>query len=277
MRLPDWQKHFRIAMRLAPGAWEAAVDQARACVAVSPGMALHYWQIAIEGAGQRASEVFGMALNETVRLPGATESWLQYAENHPALLLAYAAFVPENAGRVAFDHWWTERGAVAGDLSEGEVDGFYNFAARWGDIAQLAVFAQHHPDLKTRDFKRWAALLHGWMEDEKAWQLLASEIPEPNFTSIPARSDLERLKESWKRDDHQFINAQDYAALLTSMGDLDTAREVIVIAADYSDAPDWFVRKGAYLLAAQGQFNQAVALYLRIPKAAGIRGGVKDG
>jgi O-antigen ligase len=265
-RSRDWQKHFRIAMRLAPGAWEAAADQARACINVSPRLALHYWQIAIEGAGHRASEVFGMALNETVRLPGATEAWFQYAESHPSLLLTYAIFAPEKAGRAAFDHWWKQRGAVAGDLSDGEIEGFYNLVARWGDPEQLTLFQQQHPELKARDFKKWAGLLHQWKKDGEAWQLIASQVPEPNFTSIPARSDLDRLQAGWDQDDRQFVNTRDFAAVLTAIGNLDQARDVIVYTARFSGALDWFVRKGAHLLAEQGDFENAVALYLGLLK-----------
>ena len=266
MQSQDWQKHFRIAMRLAPGAWEAAIDQARACINVSPRTALHYWQVAIEGAGHRASEAFGMAMSETVRLPGATEAWLAYAESHPPLLLTYAAFVPEKAGRVAFDHWWMQRGAVAGDLSDGEVEAYYGFAARWGDSKQFAVFQQHHPALKERDFKRWAALLHGWKKNEEAWQLIASRVPEPAFTSIPAVSDLDRLAAEWDHDKHKYVNAQDYAAVLTVKGRLDEALKVIETVARFADSPDFFVRKGSHLLAARGQFEDAVVLYLGIGK-----------
>jgi hypothetical protein len=178
-RSRDWQKHFRIAMRLAPGAWEAAADQARACVNVSPGIALHYWQIAIERAGHRASEVFGSVTKP--RVPGATEAWLQYAESHPSLRLTYASqpFVAESTGRAAFDHWWKQRGAMPNDLSDDEVQGFYNFVVHWGHPEQLALFQQHHPELKARDFKRWVRLLHEWKKDKEAWQLIASQVPEP--------------------------------------------------------------------------------------------------
>jgi len=287
-RSRDWEQHFRIAMKLAPGAWEASVDQARACINVSPGIALHYWQVAIEGAGHRASEVFGTAMKETVRIPGATEAWrqyaedawFQYAESHPPLLLAYATSAPENTGRVAFDHWWKQRGAMTDDLTDGEVQGFYNFVTRWGDPEQLVIFEQHHPDLKARDFKKWAGLLHEWDKDKEAWQLIASQVPEPNFPSIVARTDLALLKLVWEREPHQFLNAQDYAALLTATGELhkaagelhkatdelDEARKVIVTVANFVDAPDWFVRKGAHLHAAQRDFKEAVRLYLRIPK-----------
>jgi O-antigen ligase len=274
-RSQDWQQHFRIAMRLAPGAWEAARDQARACANASPGIALHYWQVAIEGAGPRASEVFGMAMNETARLPGATEAWFQYAESHPALLLAFSNFAPESMGRVAFDHWWKQRGAMAGDLSDGEIEGFYNFVVHWGDPAQLALFQQYHPELKARDFKKWVSVLHDWKKDKEAWQLIANQVPEPDFTYIPPQSDLEKLKVGWELNKHQFPNARDYAAVLTmkakldpahEVDSLDLAREVIATVADFGEAPDWFVRKGAHLLAARGDFEEAVRLYLRIPR-----------
>jgi hypothetical protein len=284
-RSRDWQQHFRIAMSW-PRAHGRRRDQARACINVSPGIALHYWQVAIEGAGHRASEVFGMAMKETVRIPGATEAWrqyaeeawLQYAESHPPLLLAYAAFAPESTARVAFDHWWKQRGAMTADLTDDEVQGFYNFVVHWGKPEQLALFQQHHPELKTRDFKQWAFNLHEWKKDKEAWQLIASEVPEPNFTGIPPRSDLARLKEGWKLDKRQFVNARDYAAVLTMEAKLDPkrevdslnlAREVVVTVADYGDAPDWFVRKGAHLLAAQGEFEKAVTLYLKPRKPTG--------
>jgi hypothetical protein len=41
--------------------------------------------------------------------------------------------------------------------------------------------------------------------------------------------------------------------------------EVIVAAALEEGSPPWFVRKGAYVLARNGRFGEAVALLLREP------------
>jgi hypothetical protein len=225
-------------------------------------MALHYWQIAIERAGHRADEVLGLAVQETARLPGAAPAWSQYVEAHPELLLVYAQLVPESQAGVAFQRWWKERGSTAADLNDREVANFYRLAPRWGTREQFDEWRRNHPELRARDCKIWAGLLTAWGAHAEAWQVLASEMPEPPFPATPPRFDRVHLEGVWREDESKFVNARELAQVLNAAGDRVGAQRVIVAVAARPDAPEWFIRKAAHLLAADGQQREAVAVLL---------------
>ena len=261
-RAAEWQRHFRIAARLMPGSWELAAMQARACARVSPGISLHYWQFAVERAGHRAEEVFGIGMQETARIPGSAGAWEQYAHNHPDLLLTYARNIREPASRLAYEHWWAARGSVEGRLDEREVDAFYKLVARFGTREQFDDFCDRHADLRAHDFKTWVALLHGWNADDAAWQILASEWPAPTSRAVPSRGEQTHLASRWGSDPRDVVNAREYAEYLIANRDTEGATDVILTVARRQGAPEWFVRKGAHLLATGGKVSEAVALFL---------------
>ena len=258
----EWQRRFQLAERLMPGSWEIAAAQARACTRAAPGMALHFWQIATERAGHRADEVFGIAIDETSRIPGALASWGQYAHAHPELLLKYAQNSNATEGRNAYDIWWTERGSTRISLGEGEISAFYRLARKLGTPQQLAQWRESRAQLRAADFKTWASLYHEWKSDDLAWEVIAEEVPDPPFAKLGARVDRDHIESLWRTSRDNFNNAREYSAYLYSIGDTETATEVVVTTAHQSKPPDWFIRKGAHLLAAQGKITEAVELYL---------------
>ncbi len=257
----DWQGHFRIALRLQPGSWYVAADQAQACERLAPVFALHYWQLAVERAERRVDEVFRIAFEQTARRPGAADAWAQYVESHPALLLTYAEIVPPDLARAAYDRWWTERGSKIGEAPDWEAAIFYRLAARFGNPRQIEAWMNGHAALRDRDATTWATLLHGWGEDELAWSALAASIPDSEFPTGSPRAGRD-MEGRWLSDPHDFVNARDYAQSLQVSGDTDGARNVIVAVAQGDDAPQWFVRKAAHLLAERRRYREAVELLI---------------
>lgn len=261
-RTAEWQQHFRIATRLMPNSWELAAMQARACVRVAPGIALHYWQIAIERAGHRADEVLGIAMQETMRVRGAAAAWEQYARVHPQFLLTYARNVPETPAREALTRWCTERAAVTDDLTDEEVNAFYSLVADRGTREQFEKFCIRHGDLRARDYVMWVNILHKWESDVVAWNILSAEWPEPP-SHPPAKGEPSRFATMWETDPNDAVNARDYAEHLERVGDVDRAHEIILKVASRIDAAEWFLRKAARVHAARGNYREAVELFLR--------------
>ena len=262
-RSAEWQQHFRIAARLVPGSWELAAMQARACTRVAPGLSLHYWQLAVERAGHRSEEVFGIAMRETVRVPNYTVTWEQYARLHPELLLTFARNVPEAKSREAYANWWTQRASTVSDLGDAEVTAFYALVEQRGTHEQFEQFCELHQYLRARDFQTWVRLLHKWGADEAAWKTLAAEWPEPAMHSTPSRFEPARLASLWENDPNDPVIAREYAECLVKTGDIGRANQIILTVAGRPNAPDWFVRKAAYVHAASGKARQAISLYLR--------------
>ena len=262
-RSAEWQQHFRVAARLMPGSWELAALQARACARVSPGISLHYWQVAVERAGHRAEEVMGIAIQETIRLRGAAEAWEQYARIHPELLLTYSRNVPEAASRDTFDYWWRERGSKATDILEGEFNAFYSLVAQRGTREQFEQFVARHPERRAVDFRLWVDILNRWEAYDPAWAILATEWPEPVERAASMTSDGARLSVMWEVDPANVVNARDLAEYLARVGDIERSKEITLKVAARPGAPAWFLRKAARVYASRGNAREAVALFLR--------------
>ena len=268
-RTAQWQQHFRVAARLMPGSWEMAAMQARACARVSPGISLHYWQVAVERGGHRAEEVFALGMEETVRVPGAAVAWEQYAHNHPDMLLTFARNVREPASRLAYEQWWTGRGSLSKDIGDREVDASYKLVPRFGTQEQFDQFRDLHPDLRTRDFKSWVSLLHGWKADDAAWEILNGEWPDAPSRPTTARGDQSHLATRWRVDPRDVVNAREYVEYLLASGDAEGAAEVILTVARRPSIPEWFVRKAVHHLAKGGKVSEAVSLFLGEEKLPG--------
>ena len=263
VRSEDWQREFRLAARLMPGSWGVAADQAYASARFSPGMTLHYWQLAIERAGHRAEEVLGYALQSTVGMPGAAEAWQQYTETHPELLLSFAQLTPGLAAEAAYQRWWELRGSKSEEITRSEVEAFYRLAPRWGRREELEQWQELHPELRATDYLTWARLLAGWRAYEAAWTVLALEVPEPAFPTYPPRGTRDQLEHAWQVDPQNVVNALELAQTLHAEGAMAEAQKVILEVGQRPSAPDWFRRKAAHLFAAAGSFEEAVELVLR--------------
>ena len=260
----SWQRHFHLAARLLPGSWKLPAAQARSVVMVSPKDALGFWALAVDrGAGHR-DEVLGLAVRETAGMPIAASYWGRYVEAHPRLLLAYAQLVTEERARYYRNRWWKER-ALTAELDPAEIAAFHATAHRWLEREQFDVWMQHRIAWKARDYREWARLLHGWKDDQAAWQLLAAAALEDKFPALPAALAREGLEERWKVVPGNFVNAQQLAALRARDGDAKGSEEIILAAGASEGAPRWFVQRAAHILARQERFGEAVALLLKVP------------
>ena len=257
------QRHFRTAARLVPASWMLPQTQARACLAKWPNLGLHYWQLAVERGGHRVEELFGEALKETGHLPQAAAVWSSYVEAHPQLALVYAEQLPADQGRALFELWWRERALAPVTLRSREIRDYYRLAPRWGSADQLLEWTRRRPELKEKDFRAWARLLHAWGADDAAWRILASSVAEPQFPKKAPqmrRADLEARQAANAADP---INARNLAHVLTEAGEIKAAQRLIFSIAARPGAPAWFIRKAAYALVAEGQLAEGVAMMLR--------------
>jgi O-antigen ligase len=257
-----WQRQFAIAARLVPGSWYVTSAQARAVQRISPMMALPYWQQSVARGGIHRDEILADALQETGASPLARAAWGRYAEANPHLLLTYARLVPLPQAGYYYGRWWKQR-AQAPDLSPGEIRDFYALAARWGSREQLDEWMARHTAWESRDYHDWAALLHAWGDDARAWQLLTTHTAEPAFPAKAPSIPRPQLETTWRISPQNLVNAQQLAQVRDSVGDDAGRDEILLTVAAAEKAPPWFVEKAAHVLARQGRVSEAVALLLR--------------
>ncbi len=258
----EWSQHFQASVRLSPGSWATPMGIAQVCRSLAPGHSLHYWQIALERAGFRRDELFGRAILETKGLPGADATWAGYAERHPELLLVYAKTVSQDRGREAFERWWQLR-ADKKKLTQGEIDTFYELVKGWGSPEQIEQWMILHPERRSSEYRQWAHLLHLHGDDQRAWAILESAIPEPSYPPRPPAMPIGRLESTWRLTPESVVNAQALAHARSLDGNPDGAREVVLAVANREKAPQWFREKAAHLLADAGLLSEAVELLLR--------------
>ncbi|HEY2342180.1 MAG TPA: hypothetical protein VGH90_04070, partial [Chthoniobacteraceae bacterium] len=261
----EWQEHFRVAVRLTPGSWRLPTMLAQFCGKFAPGYALSYWQMAIERGGLRRGELFSNAVRATATLDGASDAWGSYAETNPDLMLTYAQSLPGDDGRSWYERWWNERGTGAGPFGEIEAQTFYRLAARWGEPEQLSAWMEKHGEMKGRDYRHWAALLHHWGDDKTAWALLSGYLGEPAFPEAFPHLTRDQLEDKFRQSPNNGVTAQALAQVMDHDGDGDGVRRVVLSVARREHAPDWFLRKAGYLLARQGKMPEAVTMLLRNP------------
>ncbi|RYD65892.1 MAG: hypothetical protein EOP84_31550 [Verrucomicrobiaceae bacterium] len=232
-------------MRLAPGSWATPMGAAQVCRELSPSHALYYWQIALERSGWRRDELFGRALSDTAGLPGARQTWANYIENHPSLLLLYAQTAPPDEGREIFERWLQDR-AASKELGKGEIAAFYRLAKQWASVEQIERWIALHPERRSQEYLQWAELLHAREEDERAWSILETAVPEPDYPAKAPSLPIARLEMAWANSPESVVNAQALAHARTLAGNTEGFRE-----------------KAAHLLARSGETAAAVALLLR--------------
>ncbi|MDP9292606.1 MAG: O-antigen ligase family protein [Verrucomicrobiota bacterium] len=253
--------HFRIADRLMPASWVLPASQAIASKTVSSGMALHFWSVAIERSGHRAGEIFQIAVRSTSDLPIAESFWARYAETNPTFLLSYAQTRQDESARYYFSLWWKTR-ALDATPGEAEIDDFYHLAQYWARPEQLDAWMKKYASREARDYKAWAWILHAWNNDAAAWKILQRHVSDPPFSTVPGtRPDV--LEMRWLENSQNLLNAQALAESWFRSGEVEKCKKLVVSVAASKGAPDWFVRKAAYLEAADRQYANAVALLLR--------------
>jgi O-antigen ligase len=259
-----WQNEFRIAVRLVPSSWKICANVAGLCRRTAPSYALHYWQLAIERSSRQRIEVFTQALQETAMIPGAKTAWEGYVAAQTDLALAMSEGLSEEEGRANFEMWWTQRGSREGNIPPGEADTFLRLALRWGTIEQLRDWMRRHQDRRPEQYRLWAALLHRWGQDNEAWALLFSQIPEPGFPSFLPKSPRDKMEFLWRNNPEDIGNAHALAHSYKATVEDAKSEEVILAVAAKADAPEWFLKKAAHIVAKKQKFGDAVEYALRI-------------
>ncbi len=257
-----WQ-HARLANRLMPGSWSYPAAQATASRLYSANMALYFWALAVERSGFRERSVFESALELTADLPIAESFWARFAETNPRFLLLYGGALPDDAaGRYYFQTWWQKR-AAREDLRDYEIEAFHRHLARWAGPAELEQWMKMHAAWEPRDFRAWAALLHRWSLDARAWALLARHVPEPELPRLSDTSDRSTLETRLRTNPGDAMAAIALVALAEREGNDRRARALIETMSRRDDAPGWFKTRAAHLLAREGRHAEAVAMLLR--------------
>jgi len=260
-----WQQHFGIAQALIPGSWPLVATQARTVASVSPGLAIGYWQQALERCDLHRDEVLGIGVRETASFPMGRLLWGRYAEANPPLLLAYAQNVPDEQARYFYSIWWQTRGLAAA-LTPAEIEVFYRNAARWGTRSQFDDWMRERAAWRRRDYRLWASLLHQWGDEKRAFELLSEHIPEPEFPKNAPSVPRELLETKWRNAPKDVVNAQFLALARRMDGETVQSDEIILAVAQKENAPPWFMMKAGYIFARQGRFGEGVATMLRAAK-----------
>ncbi len=261
-----WQREFAIASRLVPASWTLPAAQARASRSIAPGLAIGYWQQAIERGGLHRDEIFWLANTETASWPMSAAAWARFAEANPRLLLTYAGFVPPEQARYYYSLWWQQRGLEA-ELDSREVEAFYKNACAWGELSQFDHWMKRRADWEERDHRCWAGLLHRWGDEDRAWTLLSRYIAEPQFPAGNVDAPRLQLETRWRQSPKNVVNAQQFAQALYRAGDKAQSDEVVLAVAAQNAPlpPPWFVHRAAYVYARQGRLGEAVAKLLAGP------------
>jgi O-antigen ligase len=263
-----WEEHFAIVRRLSGSVWWFSIVQARGIGREFPAQALTAWQDAVERSGRRGAEVLRGAVIESAGMKGFDVLWGQFVENHPALALAYARAlieelrVPPPEVQFYYTIWW-EQCAFAGQVSEVEIADFYKLATYFGDPAGLERWIHEFSGRRRSDYREWVRLFSSWGQTERAWYFYSAAIADPVLGEPSPGSSLEDLQPQLKASPENRHLALSVAQLLAAQGDPAAADEVLLTFAQRPDAPDWFLRKGAHILAAQKHFADALAMALR--------------
>ncbi len=260
--------HFTIARRLAACGWWFPVQQARVLGARDPATAITLWQDAVERAGTKRDEVLRDGVRATAAMRAAHSLWAQFIAHRSRLALVYARMLVEELYespddvRGFFDLWWEER-AFAEDLTDTEVGDFYLYAARWSEPGEFLRWAGKHGGRLRAEYRTWVRLLHGWQRDADAWAIYRLAMPEPALAESHPGDTREVLERQWRNSPENPSRALDYAQFLQAKGETAALRTVITGAAARADAPPWFLRKAAHLLAQDGDMAEAVEMALR--------------
>ena len=258
-------REFRVADRLLPSDWTMPSMQGWLSREISPGMSFYFWSLAIERSGRRAPDIFTAAYQNSIDLKGAGQFWRGYAGGHPEFLLLYAqATASDEAGKAAYDAWWTARGDSDDGLEAWEPAAFYFGLRKWGDRAQLLIWMNRRRELEATDYRTWASILHEWQMDADAWNVLSRRVKEPDFPEAQSAGTKEALEADWHANPDDAINAQAYARECAKSGNAAASEQVILTVAAGKSPPQWFIEKAAYLYAGKKDYSTAVTSLLRL-------------
>lgn len=262
------ERHLAIARRLSGSSWGYAMMQARAYGRKYPSFAIVAWQDAVLRSGRRAHELLRGAVVETAGFSGSWPLWGQFIDRHPEFNLAYARAVADGIpaqreqGRAFFDLWRGGKGSGV-PVSDSEVADFHAVARWYADPAFLREWIAAHPERAPKDYVAWTRLFHEWGASRDAWEAYASVQKEPPLGDPPVDSRLETLESQLRATpDNPHITLA-VAQLYAKRNEVERAEDLVLACAKRPDAPAWFLRKGAHILARRGQYAEAVALALK--------------
>jgi thioredoxin-like negative regulator of GroEL len=96
---------------------------------------------------------------------------------------------------------------------------FYRYASRWSSPEQLEQWMKRHASRRSRDYRVWMELLHGWKQDERAWQTYSGVMPEPPFGEATKSAKREVLENRYRLAPENAAHALGYAQALDADGD----------------------------------------------------------
>jgi O-antigen ligase len=257
----EWQKEYRIAARLVPSAWKICAQIALRCQETSPSIALHYWQMSVDRASLHRVDAFKNAIKQTAGIRTAADTWQSYLDVHPELLLTYAHEIPEAERRQYFNLWWERRGSKPEPVTASEAEDFIKMAGKWSTPEQMALWVQlpNRPKVGVREL---VDTLRKKGDFEQAWQIASLEITEPEYPTDLPRDVLSELQKRYEKNPEDPVNARSYAHVLHQDGEREEEVKVIKAAAKDANPPRWFAEKGAYVLAREKRYEEAVDLVL---------------
>lgn len=266
---PQWQWRFDLVSQLAPGLYGESMKQAFVTAQVSKGLAIGYWQKAVDAAGHDKNEVLRTALRETATFPDSEGVWTNFCLERPELLPVFAALLIEDmhrspaATRFIFDAWW-ERRSVSGKFTDDERSVFHRYGHHWATLDQAGEWVKLNGARRKTDYRNWAALIHKLGDSVRAWELLSGVDKEPGPIAVPHSATVASMRDLMDVAPDNFSNIASLASFLDSHGQQREARSIVLATAQRSGAPKWFLLKSAYGLAAEGRHPEAVELMLRI-------------
>ncbi len=255
-------RHFAILNRLLPDNWILPQQQALIAAPFDPSMALSYWSLAVERAGDKAGEIFQSALSETRAMPGAGEFWRAFLKTHPALLPTYAQLRPTEEQSSLLGQWLRQK-AASENLAPYELEAFYTLLQARPDPELIDLWMRLHPEWAKRDAMEWSAILQRSGDAAKAWELLAGIHPEPSFPPMPGLPATDKLERQSRVNPADWLNAQQLAFAYEQAGRATDRDRAILAAGLHPDAPDWFRFRAAHVLAREGRLDEAVKLLLK--------------
>jgi hypothetical protein len=265
----QWQRRFDLVARLAPGLYGEAMQQAYAVSQLSKGLAIGYWQTAVDKARFEKNEILRIAIRETSSFPGATGRWDSFCTERPELLPVYASVLIEDLHATPaevvhhFENWWDLR-ALTAELTNEEREVFHRYGEFWVTLDQVEQWIKRNGARRKQDYRSWAALLHKLHSDARAWEIMSPLDKEPAPVESQLGSSVESMRELMVSSPDNFSNIAALVSQLEKKEPADEARSLLIATAQRPNAPKWFLIKAAHAMAAGEDYTRAVELMLRI-------------
>jgi O-antigen ligase len=265
----SWQWRFDLVSRLSPSLYGESMKQAYATAYVSKPLSIGYWQEAVTKAQREKAEILRIAVRETAKFPSASGRWDAYCNDHPELLLTYVSVLIEDLQakpeevRPHFESWWEQR-ALTAELNDDERANFHRYAQHWVNLEQVERWIKRNGGRRKTDFRDWGALFHKLGDEKRAWEVMSSVYKQPEPIDLPRNATIESMRELLIATPDNFASAASLVGALEKSGQEAEAREIINSVSKRENAPNWFLHKAAFVVAAEGKTKEAVELLLRL-------------